>query len=179
MSTNDKQWYVIHVLSGSESKIAEAIESRIDQAGLSDQVASITVPSETVTEIRRGRRINTQRKFFPGYILVEMAMSDHAWQVIKNTPKVTGFLGTREEPTPISAQEAQRILNQVKEGIARPKPLISYEIGEQVKVCDGPFESFIGLVEDVDNERERVKVAVSIFGRATPVELEFSQVQKA
>ncbi len=173
------KWYVIHVYSGFEKKVASSIEEQAKQAGMDDKILQVLVPSEEVIEIRRGSKVSSDRKFFPGYVLAEMDMTDAAWHLIKNTPKVSGFLGTRDKPTPISEDEAKRILNQVQEGVDRPMPSIVYEIGEQVRVTDGPFTSFNGLVEDVDEERSRLKVAVSIFGRATPVELEYSQVEKA
>ncbi len=172
------QWYVIHVYSGFERKVAQSIEEQAKQAGMTDVIERVLVPIEEVVEIRRGSKVNAERKFFPGYVLVNMEMTDETWHLVKNTPKVTGFLGGRGRPTPISEAEAERIMRQVQEGIERPKPAITFEIGEQVRVCDGPFNSFNGFVEDVDEERARVKVAVSIFGRATPVELEYSQVEK-
>jgi transcriptional antiterminator NusG len=172
------QWYVIHVYSGFERKVAQSIEEQAKQAGMTDVIERVLVPIEEVVEIRRGSKVNAERKFFPGYVLVNMEMTDETWHLVKNTPKVTGFLGGRGRPTPISGAEAERIMRQVQEGIERPKPSITFEIGEQVRVCDGPFNSFNGFVEDVDEERARVKVAVSIFGRATPVELEYSQVEK-
>ena len=171
-------WYVIHVYSGFERKVAQSIEEQAKQAGMADQIPQVLVPTEEVVEIRRGSKVNAERKFFPGYVLVKMEMSDESWHLVKNTPKVTGFLGGRGRPTPISQAEAERIMHQVQEGIERPKPAVIFEIGEQVRVCDGPFTSFNGLVEEVDEERARLKVAVSIFGRATPVELEYSQVEK-
>ena len=172
------QWYVIHVYSGFERKVAQSIEEQAKQAGMTDVIERVLVPIEEVVEIRRGSKVSAERKFFPGYVLVNMEMTDETWHLVKNTPKVTGFLGGRGRPTPISEAEAERIMRQVQEGIERPKPAITFEIGEQVRVCDGPFNSFNGFVEDVDEERARVKVAVSIFGRATPVELEYSQVEK-
>ena len=172
------RWYVIHVYSGFERKVAQSIEEQAKQAGMTDVIERVLVPIEEVVEIRRGSKVNAERKFFPGYVLVNMEMTDETWHLVKNTPKVTGFLGGRGRPTPISEAEAERIMRQVQEGIERPKPAITFEIGEQVRVCDGPFNSFNGFVEDVDEERARVKVAVSIFGRATPVELEYSQVEK-
>lgn len=173
------KWYVIHVYSGFEKKVAQSIEEQAKQAGMDENILQVLVPSEEVIEVRRGTKVTSDRKFFPGYVLVEMDLTDAAWHLVKNTPKVSGFLGTRDKPTPISEAEARRILNQVEEGVDRPKPSIVFEIGEQVRVTDGPFTSFNGLIEDVDEERARVKVAVSIFGRATPVELEYSQVEKA
>jgi transcriptional antiterminator NusG len=173
-----KRWYIVHAYSNFEKKVAESIRERAAAAGLSEQIEEIVVPTEEVVEIRRGRKVNAERKFFPGYVLVKMEMSDPAFVLIKNTPKVTGFLGSENKPSPIPDSEAQRIIKQVQEGVDRPKPSISFEIGEQVRVADGPFASFSGLVEEVDEERSRLKVAVSIFGRATPVELEYGQVEK-
>jgi transcription termination/antitermination protein NusG len=172
------RWYVIHVYSGFEKKVATAIREQADQKGLSDRFEEILVPTEEVVEVRRGAKVNSERKFFPGYVLVKMDMDDETWHLVRNTAKVTGFLGGRGKPSPISEAEAARIMHQVQEGIERPKPSITFEIGEQVRVCDGPFTSFNGTIEDVDEEKSRVKVAVSIFGRATPVELEYSQVEK-
>jgi transcription termination/antitermination protein NusG len=176
----EKRWYVVHVYSGFENKIAQQIREQAAQKGLGDAFDDILVPSEEVTSVVRGQKKNSERKFFPGYVLVKMAMSDEAWHLVKNTPKVTGFLGTRNKPSPITEAEAQRIVNQVQEGVDKPRrPAIIFEVGEQVRVADGPFTSFNGTVEEVDEERGRVKVSVSIFGRSTPVELEYGQVEKA
>ena len=172
------RWYVIHVYSGFEKKVAQAIREQAEQKGLGDRFDEILVPTEEVVEVKRGAKVSSERKFFPGYVLVKMDLTDEAYHLIKNTPKVTGFLGADKKPMPIQDSEAQRILNQVQEGIERPKPSITFEVGEQVKVADGPFASFQGHVEEVDEERSRLKVAVSIFGRPTPVELEFGQVEK-
>jgi transcription termination/antitermination protein NusG len=172
------RWYVIHVYSGFEKKVAQSIEEQARQSGLDERIDQVLVPVEEVVEMRRGAKINAERKFFPGYVLVKMDMNDETWHLVKDTPKVTGFLGGGGRPMPITEAEAQRIMHQVQEGIERPKPSITFEVGEQVRVCDGPFTSFNGMVEDIDEERSRVKVAVSIFGRSTPVELEYSQVEK-
>jgi transcriptional antiterminator NusG len=172
------RWYVIHVYSGFEKKVALSIREQADQKGMGPMFEQVMVPTEEVVEVRRGSKVNAERKFFPGYVLVKMEMSDESWHLVKNTAKVTGFLGGRGRPSPISDAEADRILRQVQEGIERPKPSIRFDIGEQVRVCDGPFTSFNGVVEDVDEEKARLKVAVSIFGRATPVDLEYSQVEK-
>jgi len=172
------RWYIVHAYSNFEKKVAESIKEQAAQNGLEDLFDQVLVPTEEVVEMRRGRKVTSERRFFPGYVLVRMEMTDQAFHLIKETPKVTGFLGSDNKPTPIPDAEADRILNQVQEGVDRPKPTIQFEIGEQVKVSDGPFASFNGLVEEVDEERARLKVAVSIFGRATPVELEYEQVEK-
>ena len=173
-----KRWYIVQAYSNFEQKVADSIREQAKQRHLEACFEEILVPKEKVVEVRRGRKVDSERKFFPGYVLVKMDLTDEAYHLIKNTPKVTGFLGTDNKPMPISEIEAQHILQQVQEGIDRPKPSISFEIGEQVRVSDGPFASFNGTVEEVDDARSRLKVAVSIFGRATPVELEFGQVEK-
>src|SRR6266478_4797352 len=171
-------WYVIHVYSGFEKKVASAIHEQAHQKQLDDRFEQILVPTEEVIEVKRGAKVSSERKFFPGYVLIKMDLDDETWHLVKNTAKVTGFLGSRGRPSPISDSEAVRIMRQVQEGIERPKPSVTFEVGELVRVCDGPFTSFNGLVEEVDEEKARIKVAVSIFGRATPVELEYSQVEK-
>src|ERR1700688_1359897 len=171
-------WYVIHVYSGFEKKVAAAIHEQAGQKGMAERFEQILGPTEEVIEVKRGAKVTSERKFFPGYVLVKMDMEDETWHLVKNTAKVTGFLGGRGRPSPITEAEASRIMKQVQEGIERPKPSITFEVGEQVRVSDGPFTSFNGFVEEVDEEKARLKVAVSIFGRATPVELEYSQVEK-
>lgn len=173
------QWYIVHAYSNFEKKVAESIKEQALAQGLGDAFEQILVPTEDVIEVRRGQKRHSERKFFPGYVLVKMDLNDETWHLVKNTPKVTGFLGTGNKPVPVSQREVDQILNQVQEGVERPKPSVHFEIGEKVKVMDGPFQSFEGSVEEVDEERSRLKVAVSIFGRATPVELEYGQVEKA
>ena len=172
------RWYVLHVYSGFEDKVSEAIKDKARKQGLDERVDDILVPMEEVVEVKRGQRVNAERKFFPGYVLAKLDMNDDVWHLIKGTPKVTGFLGANNKPAPISEGEAQRILQQIQEGVERPRPSITFDIGEEVKVADGPFASFNGLVEDIDEEKGKLKVSVSIFGRATPVELEYGQVEK-
>jgi transcriptional antiterminator NusG len=173
-----KRWYIVHTYSNFEKKVMEDIKKQVVQKKLDDLFEQVLVPTEEVVEIRRGRRIKSERRFFPGYVLVKVDLTDEAFHLIKNTPKVTGFLGSGQKPMPITDVEASRILNQVAEGVDKPKTTIHFEIGEQVRVADGPFASFNGQVEEVDEERSRLKVAVSIFGRPTPVELEYGQVEK-
>ena len=172
------RWYIVHAYSNFENKVASSIKEQAAQRHLEAKFEEILVPTEQVVEIRKGRKINTERKFFPGYVLVKMELTDEAWHLVKDTPKVTGFLGSKTKPTPISDAEAERIMKQTQEGIEHPRPAILFEIGEQVRVADGPFTSFNGTVEEIDEEKGRVKVSVSIFGRSTPVELEYSQVEK-
>jgi transcriptional antiterminator NusG len=172
------RWYVLHVYSGFENKVAEFIHEAAKKYKIEDQIEEIMIPTEEVIEIRRGQRVNAEQKFFPGYVLIKMELSDEAWHLVENTPKVTGFLGAANKPTPISQTEAEQLMQQMQEGAERPRSTVMFDVGEQVKVIDGPFNSFTGTVEEVDEERTRLKVLVSIFGRATPVELEFSQVDK-
>ncbi|AEP10462.1 transcription termination/antitermination protein NusG [Micavibrio aeruginosavorus] len=173
-----KRWYVLHVYSGFENKVAESLMEKAKKHGLEDRVEQIMVPTEEVMEMRRGQKVNAERKFFPGYVLAKLDMSDEVWHLVKDTPKVTGFLGAGNRPSPISEKEAERLLKQIQEGVERPRPSVMFDIGEEVKVAEGPFASFNGVVEDIDEEKGRLKVSVSIFGRATPVELEFTQVEK-
>jgi len=172
------KWYIVHAYSNFEKKVAESIREQAKTQGLEENFSDILVPTEDVVEIRRGRKVNAERKFFPGYVLVKMELTDEAYHLIKNTPKVTGFLGSGSKPMPVSEKEVARIIGAIEEGVERPKPTIQFEIGEQVRVTDGPFASFNGSVEQVDEERARLRVTVSIFGRATPVELEYNQVEK-
>jgi transcriptional antiterminator NusG len=173
-----KRWYIVQAYSNFERKVAEDIRQKVAQKKLEHLFEDVIVPTEKVVEIRRGRKVDTERKFFPGYVLVKMDMTDEAFHLIKNTPKVTGFLGSDNRPSPISEKEAMSILQQVQEGVEHPKSSIIFEVGQNVRVIDGPFASFSGIVEEVDEERSRLKVEVSIFGRPTPVELEYGQVEK-
>ncbi|WP_020592419.1 transcription termination/antitermination protein NusG [Kiloniella laminariae] len=172
------RWYVIHVYSGFEKKVAEAIREQAAKKNMEESFEEVLVPTEEVVEMRRGQKVAGERKFFPGYVMVKMHLTDESWHLVKDTPKVTGFLGSKGRPLPISEREAQQMLQQVQEGVDRPRPSVTFEVGETVRVSDGPFASFNGVVEDVDEEKARLKVAVSIFGRSTPVELEYNQVEK-
>ncbi|WP_339930353.1 transcription termination/antitermination protein NusG [uncultured Brevundimonas sp.] len=174
------KWYIIHAYSNFEKKVSQHIQDQARQQGLTECFSEILVPTEEVVEVRRGRKINSERKFFPGYVLAKMEMTDEAYHLVKNTPKVTGFLGAAggTKPLPVSEREVQNIIGQVEEGVERPKPTIRFDIGETVKVIDGPFASFEGQVESVDEDNARLRVAVSIFGRPTPVDLEYNQVEK-
>ncbi|WP_068314133.1 transcription termination/antitermination protein NusG [Polycladidibacter hongkongensis] len=173
-----KRWYIVQAYSNFEKKVAESIKERAEQHGLEGSFEDVLVPTEKVVEVRRGRKVESERKFFPGYVLVKMEMNENTYHLINGTPKVSGFLGNDKKPMPISEAEAYRILNQVEDGVEAPRPSVEFEVGEQVKVSDGPFASFSGFVEEVDEERARLKVTVSIFGRETPVELEYGQVEK-
>lgn len=173
-----KQWYIVHTYSGFERKVAESLAQRVQAYGLGDEIGEVLIPTENVEEIRGGRRVVTSKRFFPGYILVEMEMSDNAWHVVKNTPKVTGFVGAGSKPTPLTREEVDQILTQVSEAAEKPKPKYSFEKGDQVRINEGPFSSFNGVVDDVNPDRSTLKVMVTIFGRATPVELDFLQVEK-
>ena len=173
-----KRWYSVSVLSNFEKKIAEQIRASVEDAGLQEQIEEVLVPTEEVLEIRRGKKVTTERRFMPGYVLVRMDMSDEGYHLINSINRVTGFLGPQGRPMPMRDDEVNQILNRVEEGESAPKLMITFEVGEQVKVNDGPFEDFDGMVEEVDDENQRLKVTVSIFGRATPVELEYTQVSK-
>ena len=174
-----KQWYVVHAYSNFENKVKASLEEHIRLAGMEDKFGQILIPTEEVIEIRDGAKRRSERKFFPGYVLVEMEMTDETWHLVKSVPKVMGFIGgTKDQPAPISEKEAKAIVNAIAEGVEKPKPKVLYQPGEVVRVIDGPFNDFNGVVEEVDYERNRLKVAVLIFGRSTPVELEFSQVEK-
>ena len=171
------RWYIVHAYSNFEKKVADSIEEQAKLKGLWERFENVLVPTEKVVEVRRGRKVDAERKFFPGYVLVKAQLTDAVFSLIKNTPKVTGFLGD-SKPMPITEAEAEQIMTQIQEGVERPKPSVTFEVGEAVRVSDGPFASFNGTVQEIDEERSRLKVEVSIFGRATPVDLEFSQVEK-
>lgn len=173
-----KQWYIVHTYSGYESKVRESLKQRVDALGMSDIIGEILIPTEDVVEMRSGEKIISKKKFFPGYVLINMEMSDNAWHVVKNTPKVTGFVGTGPKPTPLTQEEVDRIINQVSVAAEKPKPKFQFQRGDQVRIIDGPFTNFQGVVDDVNNDRATLKVMVTIFGRATPVELDFLKVEK-
>ena len=172
------RWYVLHAYSGYEKKVADSIMDQANKLGINDHIEDISVPTQNIVEVKRGVRVNTERKIFPGYILIKMNLNDDTWHIIKTTPKLSGFLGNKGKPIPISNAEAKRITQQVTDGVEKSRPAVMYDIGEQVKVIDGPFASFNGEIEQIDEEKARLRVAVSIFGRSTPVDLEYSQVEK-
>jgi transcriptional antiterminator NusG len=172
------RWYVVHVHSGYEKKIKEALSEMIEKESLQDYFGEILIPSQEVVEVRRGKKYTREKSFFPGYVMIQMDLTDQAWHAVKNINKVSGFLGNKGRPSPISSKEAERLLQQVEEGVGTQFSNVTFEIGEQIKVCDGPFATFNGVVEEVDSEKNRLKVSVSIFGRSTPVDLDFSQVEK-
>ena len=173
-----QRWYIIHCYSGFERKVAQSIQEQAEDQSIADMFGNVLVPSEEVIETRGGKKVSSERRFFPGYVLIKMEMTDRTWHLVRNTPKVTGFLGAGNKPMPVPDHEAERVMNQVQEGVERPRPAITFEIGETIRVADGPFSSFNGTVQEIDDGRARLKVAVSIFGRPTPVELEYSQVEK-
>jgi transcription termination/antitermination protein NusG len=172
------RWYVIDVYSGSEKRVAQTIEEKVMKKALEDQIEKVLVPTETVTELRKGVKVSKEKSFFPGYVLVKMALSDDTWALIRSVPRVSRLLGGKTRPTPISDKEVERLMGQIEDGARRPRSSTVFEIGEEVRVNEGPFATFTGIVEDIDTDKERLKVSVSIFGRATPVELEFAQVDK-
>ena len=172
------KWYIIHTYSGFERKVKESLESRVIAFGLEARIGKVLIPTEPVTEVRGGKKYTTERMFYPGYVLVEMDMDDHVWHVVKSTPRVTGFVGTGQQPTPLSPEEVNQIVFRVAEGKEKPKLKVKYEKNESVRITEGPFANFNGLVDEVNEDRETVKVMVTIFGRSTPVELEFGKVEK-
>jgi len=173
-----KQWYIVHTYSGFENKVSESLQQRVNAYGLEAEIGDVLIPTEDVVEMRGGKRVVSSKRFFPGYILVEMQMSDHAWHVVRNTPKVTGFVGAGSKPTPLTREEVDQILQQVTVAAEKPKPKYTFDKGDQVRINEGPFTSFNGVVDDVNLDKNTVKVMVTIFGRATPVELDFLQVEK-
>jgi transcription termination/antitermination protein NusG len=173
-----KQWYIVHTYSGFEKKVSESLKQRVQAYGIQDEVGDVLIPTEDVVEMRGGRKVVTSKRFFPGYILVEMTMSDNVWHIVRNTPKVTGFVGAGSKPTPLTREEVDQILQQVTQSAEKPKPKYSFEKGDQVRINEGPFTSFSGVVDDVNLDKSTLKVMVTIFGRATPVELDFLQVEK-
>lgn len=174
----DKRWYIVHTYSGFEAKVKESLRQRAEAMGMAEVIEEILIPTEEVVEVREGKKTRSTRKFFPGYVLVKMAMSDSVWHVVKNTPKVTGFVGTGNQPVPLREEEVQRIVNQISVAAEKPKPKLEFRIGETVRIVDGPFSNFTGQVDEVNEDRSTLKVMVTIFGRATPVELGFLQVER-
>jgi transcriptional antiterminator NusG len=173
-----KQWYIVHTYSGFEKKVSESLRQRVQAYGVQDDIGDILIPTEDVVEMRGGRKVVTTKRFFPGYLLVEMAMSDNVWHIVRNTPKVTGFVGAGSKPTPLTREEVEQIVQQVTESAEKPKPKYSFEKGDQVRINEGPFSSFNGVVDEVNSDKSTLKVMVTIFGRSTPVELDFLQVEK-
>jgi transcriptional antiterminator NusG len=176
--SEEKQWYVVHTYSGFEKKVKDSLEQRIEAQGMKEQFGNILIPEEEVYEIKGGRKETSKKKVFPGYILIQMDMTDDTWHLVKNTPRVTGFVGADKKPSPVPEEEVQKIIHQVQTAAEKPKPKFSFEKGESVRIIDGPFSSFTGVVDDVNPVRNTLKVMVTIFGRATPVELDFGQVEK-
>ena len=174
----EKQWYIVHTYSGFEAKVKESLRQRADGMGMAEAIEDILIPTEEVVEVRDGKKTRSTRKFFPGYVLVKMTMSDEAWHVVKSTPKVTGFVGTGSRPVPLSPAEVDRIVNQISVSAEKPKPKFEFRVGETVRIVDGPFSNFTGQVEEVNEDRSTLKISVTIFGRSTPVELEFLQVER-
>lgn len=173
-----KQWYIIHTYSGFEKKVKESLESRVKAFGLQDKIGQILIPTEDVVEVRGGKKVVSPRMFYPGYVLVEMEMDDYTWHVVRSTPRVTGFVGSGQSPSPLSEEEVQNILHRMATPADKPKPKLTFERNEQVRIVDGPFANFTGIVEEVNNDRNTLKISVTIFGRSTPVELDFAQVEK-
>jgi len=173
-----KQWYIIHTYSGFERKVAESLRSRVEAFGLQDKIGEVKIPTEPVIEMKGGKKVTTERMFYPGYVLVEMEMDEHTWHVVRSTPRVTGFLGAADRPTPLSPAEVDQIFHRVEEAADKPKPKLSFERGENVRINEGAFNGFQGVVDEVNHERNTLRVMVTIFGRSTPVELDFLQVEK-
>lgn len=177
-AVKQKRWYIIHTYSGFERKVAESLQGRVQAFGLEDKIGEVKIPTEPVIEMKGGKKLTSERMFYPGYVLVEMELNDHTWHVVRSTPRVTGFVGTGSTPTPLTQEEVDQILHRVEVAAEKPKPKLSFERNETVRIIDGPFTNFAGVVEEVNQERNTLKVMVSIFGRATPVELDFLQVEK-
>jgi len=178
MSLQKSRWYIVHVYSGSENRVAQLIKEKAEKKGFSKEIEHVLVPSEEVIEIKGGEKVNTDKKYFPGYVLVKMLMTDETWHLIRTVPRVSGFLGVKGKPTPVSEIEVKRILEQIKESAETPRTTVNYEVGDQVRITDGPFASFSGFVEEIEDDKQKLKVSVMIFGRATPVALEYTQVER-